>query len=71
MLPDYSLGCKSKCGDDASSDGSSGALQEFHEAGVPLRIVRNEERQGLILSRTLGADLARGGFLCFSMHTVL
>lgn len=50
--------------DDASGDGSADFLQSSQYSGSPLRILRNETPRGLIFSRALAADQARGAYLC-------
>jgi GT2 family glycosyltransferase len=49
--------------DDASSDGSLEFLKTPEYSGKPIRTARNDERRGLIFSRALAADLARGRYL--------
>ncbi len=49
--------------DDASDDGSFDFLTESEYRRQPIRVARNEERKGLIFSRALSADLARGRYL--------
>jgi len=51
--------------DDASSDGSLEFLKTPEYSGKSIRTARNDERRGLIFSRALAADLARGRYLVF------
>lgn len=51
--------------DDASSDGSAGFLALHEYRDLPIFLVTNEERRGLIQSRARAADLARGRALVF------
>ena len=50
--------------DDASSDGSSAFLLGGEYSRREIRVLRNESARGVIQSRALGVDLARGRYLC-------